>query len=559
MTPGVALVAESPVADSYVLAAFGDPEDNDDLFLDDVVRRERLVLRIQEVLADLGIYVGPVDGKDGPLTERAVRYYQSQVGLRVTGRATEELLNHLETVGRANKLLRRIDNVREREIDRARHALAQQRITRNLLQGEAEETADPTRDANACLASPTVICMLAEALESAKAIADQKFRDWAYGDIVVAQVKAGRARAALKTAGLIDDPRLIIAALGNISQTQAERGDLDDSRAMSEIIPDLWNRFTAVASIARAEAALGFHEQALATAGEVIAMSVKVDRPPRIVAALGRLSIDLYKAGSFHAAALVLDKALDMTRRADMNQAEREASLSEVAVATAEAGQLDEALGLITGIDNQSLRRPVLTAAAGVLARNGDSARALMAAKEITDARYRSVAYSDIAVAIEGGGDRARALTTVRLALDATEAIDAKYSFAKGYAISRASLALIAMKALPEALAVARNIEDAALRTKALWVVAAAQARAGDETGAEATFALALAAAEEVVSDLDRAWTLASIAATSARMEDTPQARRAFLAARDIAAGIESAWARANVLTKLATTLIELR
>ncbi len=114
------------------------------------------------------------------------------------------------------------------------------------------------------------------------------------------------------------------------------------------------------------------------------------------------------------------------------------------------------------------------------------------------------------------------------MALAASAAIDAKYSLAKGFAESRAAQALVSIKALPLALATARQIEDAALRTQSLWIVATAQANSGD-TPAETTFLLADAAALDVKSDLDRAWILSTIAASSARRGDHALARRASL------------------------------
>ncbi len=134
-----------------------------------------------------------------------------------------------------------------------------------------------------------------------------------------------------------------------------------------------------------------------------------------------------------------------------------------------------------------------------------------------------------MAVALEQAGSRDKALEIVQMALAASAAIDAKYSLAKGFAESRAAQALVSIKALPLALATARQIEDAALRTQSLWIVATAQANSGDTAAAETTFLLADAAALDVKSDLDRAWILSTIAASSARRGDHALARRASL------------------------------
>ena len=44
------------------------------------------VARAQERLARLGYYPGPIDGDFGPITSRAIRSYQMDYGLPVTGR-----------------------------------------------------------------------------------------------------------------------------------------------------------------------------------------------------------------------------------------------------------------------------------------------------------------------------------------------------------------------------------------------------------------------------------------------------------------------------------------
>jgi hypothetical protein len=54
------------------------------------------VLRLQQMLADLGHEPGPADGVPGPRTRRAVREYQAKSGLIGDGRITADLLRRLE-------------------------------------------------------------------------------------------------------------------------------------------------------------------------------------------------------------------------------------------------------------------------------------------------------------------------------------------------------------------------------------------------------------------------------------------------------------------------------
>ena len=59
--------------------------------------------------------------------------------------------------------------------------------------------------------------MIEEALESAKGIHRERFYDWVIGQILIVQVKAGMRTVALDTVARLEDPRLVIVALRNIS------------------------------------------------------------------------------------------------------------------------------------------------------------------------------------------------------------------------------------------------------------------------------------------------------------------------------------------------------
>lgn len=58
-------------------------------------QRDELVAEVQRELTRRRIYDGTVDGMTGPKTEGAIRRYQEQTGLRQTGEATQQLLNHI--------------------------------------------------------------------------------------------------------------------------------------------------------------------------------------------------------------------------------------------------------------------------------------------------------------------------------------------------------------------------------------------------------------------------------------------------------------------------------
>ena len=58
--------------------------------------RNDMVMRVQQGLDQLGYDPGPVDGLYGPKTTDAIRRYQGDHGLLTDGRATAELVEHIE-------------------------------------------------------------------------------------------------------------------------------------------------------------------------------------------------------------------------------------------------------------------------------------------------------------------------------------------------------------------------------------------------------------------------------------------------------------------------------
>lgn len=63
--------------------------------------RAELVSEIQRELTRRGFYEGTADGRVGPRTAAAIRDYETSVGLRVSGEASEQLLTHLRDLARA--------------------------------------------------------------------------------------------------------------------------------------------------------------------------------------------------------------------------------------------------------------------------------------------------------------------------------------------------------------------------------------------------------------------------------------------------------------------------
>lgn len=62
---------------------------------DDLANGDQVVARVQHILADLGYAPGPIDGKMGPSTRRALADFQRDRGLPATGKLTPGLIAEL--------------------------------------------------------------------------------------------------------------------------------------------------------------------------------------------------------------------------------------------------------------------------------------------------------------------------------------------------------------------------------------------------------------------------------------------------------------------------------
>ena len=231
-------------------------------------------------------------------------------------------------------------------------------------------------------------------------------------------------------------------------------------------------------------------------------------------------------------------------------------ALRHIAKAFAETEQLAQALNILSDVSDDSNRTPVLIAGATKQALASDAAAALAAANTIEAVRFRAVVLGQIALTKAENGDKDAADVTLKLALAAIEKI--KFSYARSYAVSRVSLAMVGIGKLPDAgaradglffnaVAAARKIDDNRLRAHTLWTIAAEQIRAGDDPGPQKTKTYANQATGDIKSTLSRVWMFSEIAAWAA-----------FDHGLTVARSIDNSWGRARAFGRLAATLIKL-
>ena len=524
-------------------------------------RADPLILRTQKALTEAGIYKGPLDGVMDVELRSAIRVYQKRNGLHVNGIVSEELAVHLETASKVDVLLNRLDVVRKERIAAAREALLSNPETKHLVSKAVDEVADPTRNPEPCFRKPTAHCLLVEASESAKAIHKTDRRDWALGELLAAQAKAGFTQEAMATVRRIHDPRLIMVALRNIAESLAAAGRAEEALAATEIIPDILKKADALVAIATIEIGRKDDVGARKAALRLIQIIKEVEDPIRRIAYYTKSATVLVRSGDAKGARAPMRRAEDLLR-SGVKRGQRGTALRHLAAARAEMGQPEEALRVLKDVSGAADRTPVLVAAAIAHADAGQPEKALAITEDIESDRYRAVVLSYIGIAQVKAGNGAGARASVAKASLAAETI--KFPYARAFALSRiaAAFAEIAKatnaQVFEDAVKTAQQIKDDQLRAHVLWTLWAERNRMGDEAGARRTEALAHESSAAIKSPLSRVWMFGDISSNHVVAGEPNHAWTAFLNALDVAQEVDNAWARARALSKLASTLADL-
>lgn len=535
----------------------------------------KAIMDVQKVLSDMGFYLGSIDGHLNADTRAAIRVYQQGAGLEADGKVTQNLWALLTKAVEVRKLLKRLDRVRKSSKDKARQALLAHPATRDLISENVGQKADPTRDASACFADPTVRCLLNAALENVKAVFKTELRDWALGEILVAQSRAGLNEAAMQTASRMKDPRLIMVALSDIAKGQAASGNGNEARDAAGIIPDTSKQLEAYAAIAEIQTRRGDFVDARLSIDLLSASLNKLDSDSKRVSFQTKIAVMLAKAGNSDEAADQLAAAEHLARTKTSGE-ERGVALRYVAAALAETEHPDQALNVLGDIETSSERTSVLISAATAQARAGDSVAALATADTIEAVRYRAVVLGKIALSQAVAQNFDAAETTLETAIAAIDKITLPY--ARSFALSRVALSMSKLGTMipddntippadrgragwsrfTKAAEVATGIDDNRLRAHTLWSISADQRRRGDVDGAQTTESMAVTASGEIKSRLTQVWMFAELAGTHARAREPDAGWKAFRSGLDIASEIDNSWGRARALAKLAATLVEI-
>jgi len=528
------------------------------------------ILSIQKSLSEIGLYQGAISGRMNNETRAAIKIYQQSNGLKVDGLINNQLTETLENANSVRKLLSKLGKAREQKTSAARLALLSHPATKDLIDNNSDERADATRDQKSCLQNPTVRCLLFDASETAKAIFKTELRDWALGEILIVQGRAGLSQQAMQTAGRIKDPRLIMVALGDIAKALATARQYKNASDAITIIPDITERIDTRLSVARIHMNNERKVEALST---LKAAEKDINNIKDIFKRIGyeaRKSLVLWRLGEQNGASKNLLMATDLARSlTDTNQ--RELAISTIATIYAKLLNTEQALLLMNEIDSINRKTPTLIKIVSAQAKKGDIAIAMATALNISQMRYRVIALGDIALAEIKSGNAQTAQAILNEALINTATI--RLPYARSFAYSHLAKIYSQLRFLPltdaakstpdkidqdKAMAVANKINDTRLRAKTMWTIAKDFKKTGNKTAWSKTQQRAREETDNIIAPLSRVWLLSQITREYSRINNTEDANKVFQDALNYAQKIDNPWTRARALAKLASALLEL-
>jgi len=522
------------------------------------------IQRLQTALQQLDLYKGNITGEVDALTERAVRDYQLRKGLPVNGIVDEALIIEIETAANVMTLLDRLSTARKAREDNARDALLSHSETRDLITNTLrDETANAARDPSLCFRAPTVRCLLDEALESAKAVPRDEMRNWAFGELLVAQTRAGLGEEARDTVRRISDPRLIISALGQIAEAQALSGRDDEAIAAASIIPEATERVEAYANIAEIAAGKGRVVGATAAIAHLREDVRSIALDTRRISLLAQSSIILHRLG-FERDAKVLLANLQTQAAGIENPTHRESALRHIARAMVLNGDMVNAGAVLDLIVEDSERTPVMISTAEMQMKRGEGEAALATASAIKEVRFRAVVLASIARTRAQTGQRREAFRILEGAYAEKDSI--RFPFARDYATSQIALAYAeigASGATPDAAMfvrasrIAEEIKDERLRAETAWRISFSRHDSG-ANGLEESKQMAIADVKNIKSIPAQAWLLAELSENRASAGQPDWARELFDESLKISETVTNPWGRSRALTRLAQSLIHL-
>lgn len=417
-----------------------------------------------------------------------------------------------------------------------------------------------------------------EAMKVAKEIEEAGEHSEALNEIAITMAKAGKFGEAIKMASKIEDSEKRSWALREIARVMAEEGMMEHAKealkeaikaakkiegawerswelkeiaeilfeeatnVVKEIEEAFW-RSEALRGIAEAMAKGGMVEHAKETLEEAVKVAREIEGEKNRSQALSRIAEAMVKTGIMERAKEVAEEAMKVAKEIG-DEGLRSEMLTEIAAVMAKAGMFEEAMKVVKELGNEGWRSEALIEIAVVVAKEGmieraketfEEAMKTRMTKEIGDAEWHSKALTEIAIAMAKVGKFEEAMKIAKEVEDARERSRALRWLAekmvKEGAMERAERAKKAMK-------VAKEIEDAEERSWVMSEIATEMTKVGK-------FEEAMEVARKIENVRLRLWALKEIAAEMAKAGKIEEAMK-------VAGEIEDAGKRSKVLNKIA-------
>ena len=325
-----------------------------------------IVRDIQRELRDIGLYDGPIDGRYDARVKDAIRRFEQLHGEIGEGVPLADALRRIVSVRDALHLRRSLNEIRERQTERATRALRDNPATRDLVEGSSSSGGNGDRSrAEACAAAVTVDCLLAEARGAAAGIEQASFKDWALREIILTEVRTGRGGEVRDRLRRISDPRLVLVAMREVAEALAEAGRMNEALELAETVPDAENRIRAIAGIAVSAAHAGRTDLARSQAERAVALLEGEHMLTARVAIATSLASGLAQAGDMEGAGYVIRAARNFATPATARLI-RNAELGMITGALADTGEFGAAIDALAALADEPAAALIASSASAV-------------------------------------------------------------------------------------------------------------------------------------------------------------------------------------------------
>lgn len=501
-----------------------------------------VVRDIQRELRDLGLYIGPIDGRYSAEVKDAIDRFERLHGRIGEGTPLADTLRSIVSVRDALRLRRNLDEVRQRQTEEALQALRASPRTRDLVEGRRHGGDSTVSDTASCGTGVSVDCLLAEARRAAAGTDEQNFHDWAMREIILTEVRTGRGSAAVRDRlRQISDPRLVLVAMREVAEAIAQDGRIADAIDLAETIPEAENQVRALSAIAVSAAKQGDKATAKRLSRRVVRQLEAEKGLAARVAIATAMASGLAQGGDVDGARAVIRAAHGFASPATAGLIRR-AEVGMVTGASARSGDYDPAVDALSELAAESATAMIAASASAV-------SRAAQAEQD----RYRVPTLCNLAVVQAKAGNPDAAAETVKKA--AETAAHVRKGYPQDYAWFSVALAWAGIGQFDKAGTVLEQLDNDLLQAEGLWRVAEAAARAGVADAADSFERRAHTAAARIDSRFDRAMLLGDMAVAAASVRRTAAARRMFDEALSAGRAVETGWWRARAFARLATAL----